>query len=681
MSPMQLDPDEEHMMVAEEQHRRGIAGLATDLETVRAQLALLTRAGTAMAPGLEIHGPDGRLMGSMPRGGGGPGQHLGERGDFLKAETALMKHGLTGKAAYEAKNGAGTFEAKRAQLEAKASKEAAYNKKYGFDRAIAQKQEELAGKIAGLRAAVASAKTPAARKAAMKNLAQARTALAIATRHTGRMQGATNAAVKARTGAAAKKQAAAAAAAYAAIYDKQQHSSNYYRVATADIQREAAGLAAHVQALQLPLATLTRGGGATMDAAYVIRDDKGHYMGSLPHGGEKSVAAEKALSDHMKTNAAKYDAQHGAGAHAAKAAELTATADRHAKSMDDATIQGMAAHAHLLKSATDFKSYQLANASPADAKRIRAEMASMKQARQHINTALSRTKGTKGIRQSAQQAKSQAKMDAKNAAFAVKQSRAFKMAYQAASRKGMSHNAAFAAAAATHGSGLTASEMNAALGRAQSPVIQRLGMLSAQIEREAEGMSEAYVIRNAKGQIVGSLSRGGGHDAIGKAHEELYAAHQKALAEIAALKAGGAKAKSTSSGSKKARPSATDLGYKPLIDMTHVRIDPYATINPHQYAQIYGKEQLPKFLADQALHKLQKSAQGLMQEHPGTKPSKMSSKASIIAYITQHAGAAVAPGGQQVFSQDVHQRSILTLDRIQAQLAALQRRIITARER
>jgi len=86
------------------------------------------------------------------------------------------------------------------------------------------------------------------------------------------------------------------------------------------------------------------------------------------------------------------------------------------------------------------------------------------------------------------------------------------------------------------------------------------------------------------------------------------------------------------------RPTSRKLAkpsYKNIIPLDDIEIDPFEELDPAKMLKIYGKDQLPLFLADQTLETMKAAAKKLMAEHPGTKPKSLSSKANVIQYIMQ----------------------------------------------
>lgn len=84
------------------------------------------------------------------------------------------------------------------------------------------------------------------------------------------------------------------------------------------------------------------------------------------------------------------------------------------------------------------------------------------------------------------------------------------------------------------------------------------------------------------------------------------------------------------------RRQTNDVELTPLPGAEHVRVDPFAPLDPYVLQHLYGADQLRQALSVYSLSKLKEALSPVEQRHPGTKPTNKSRKDSIIAYIVEH---------------------------------------------
>lgn len=84
------------------------------------------------------------------------------------------------------------------------------------------------------------------------------------------------------------------------------------------------------------------------------------------------------------------------------------------------------------------------------------------------------------------------------------------------------------------------------------------------------------------------------------------------------------------------KTAVNEVELVPVIDMTGIRIDPFASLDPYLLHRIYGSKQLRAALTGYSLARLKEGLDPVQTKNPGTKPQSKARKDSIIDYIVEH---------------------------------------------
>ena len=84
------------------------------------------------------------------------------------------------------------------------------------------------------------------------------------------------------------------------------------------------------------------------------------------------------------------------------------------------------------------------------------------------------------------------------------------------------------------------------------------------------------------------------------------------------------------------RRQTHDVELTPLPGAEHVRVDPFAPLDPFLLQRLYGSKQLRQALSVYSLSKLKEALSPVEERNPGTKPTNKGRKDAIIDYIVEH---------------------------------------------